>query len=132
MNIKKVSELTGISADTIRYYERLGLIPPVTRNQSGIRDFTEREIGLLEFVRCFRKAGVSVEALIDYVTLLEEGEGTEEARLAILKEQAENLDARLEELRAARERLSYKIDNYQEVISQREKELLEGGNNGTI
>ena len=132
MNIKKVSELTGISADTIRYYERIGLIPPVTRNQSGIRDFTEREIGLLEFVRCFRKAGVSVEALIDYVTLLEEGEGTEEARLAILKEQAENLDARLEELRAARERLSYKIDNYQEVISQREKELLEGGNNGTI
>ena len=112
MNIKKVSELTGISADTIRYYERIGLIPPVTRNQSGIRDFTEREIGLLEFVRCFRKAGVSVEALIDYVTLLEEGEGTEEARLAILKEQAEKLDARLEELRAARERLAYKIDNY--------------------
>ena len=132
MNIKKVSDLTGVSADTIRYYERIGLIPPVTRNQSGIRDFTEREIGLLEFVRCFRKAGVSVEALIDYVALLEEGEGTEEARLAILKEQAENLDARLEELRAARERLSYKIDNYQEVISQREKELLEGGNNGTI
>ncbi len=125
MNIKKVSDLTGISADTIRYYERIGLIPPVTRNQSGIRDFTEREIGLLEFVRCFRKAGVSVEALIDYVTLLEEGEGTEEARLAILKEQAENLDARLEELRAARERLSYKIDNYQEVISRREMELFD-------
>ena len=125
MNIKKVSDLTGVSADTIRYYERIGLIPPVTRNQSGIRDFTEREIGLLEFVRCFRKAGVSVEALIDYVTLLEEGEGTEEARLAILTEQAENLDARLEELRAARERLAYKIDKYQEVISQREKELFD-------
>ena len=125
MNIKKVSDLTGISADTIRYYERIGLIPPVTRNQSGIRDFTEQEIGLLEFVRCFRKAGVSVEALIDYVTLLEEGEGTEEARLAILKEQAENLDARLEELRVACERLAYKIDNYQEVISQREKELFD-------
>ena len=125
MNIKKVSEVTGISADTIRYYERIGLMPRVTRNQSGIRDFTEREIGLLEFVRCFRKAGVSVEALIDYVTLLEEGEGTEEARLAILKEQAENLDARLEELRVACERLAYKIDNYQEVISQREKELFD-------
>ena len=125
MNIKKVSDLTGVSADTIRYYERIGLIPPVTRNQSGIRDFTEREIGLLEFVRCFRKAGVSVEALIDYVALLEEGEGTEEARLAILKEQAENLDARLEELNAARERLAYKIDNYQEVISRREMELFD-------
>ena len=125
MNIKKVSEVTEISADTIRYYERIGLIPRVTRNQSGIRDFTEREIGLLEFVRCFRKAGVSVEALIDYVALLEEGEGTEEARLAILKEQAEKLDARLAELQAARERLAYKIDNYQELISQREKELFD-------
>lgn len=125
MNIKKVSEVTGISADTIRYYERIGLMPRVTRNRSGIRDFTEREIGLLEFVRCFRKAGVSVEALIDYVALLEEGEGTEEARLAILKEQAEKLDARLEELRAARERLAYKIDNYQELISQSERKLFD-------
>ena len=125
MNIKKVSEVTGISADTIRYYERIGLIPRVSRNQSGIRDFTEREIGLLEFVRCFRKAGVSVEALIDYVALLEEGEGTEEARLAILKEQAEKLDARLAELQAARERLAYKIDNYQELISQSERKLFD-------
>lgn len=125
MNIKKVSEVTGISADTIRYYERIGLMPRVTRNQSGIRDFTEREIGLLEFVRCFRKAGVSVEALIDYVALLEEGEGTEEARLAILKEQAEKLDARLAELQAARERLAYKIDNYQEFISQSERKLFD-------
>ena len=125
MNIKKVSEVTGISADTIRYYERIGLMPRVTRNQSGIRDFTEREIGLLEFVRCFRKAGVSVEALIDYVALLEEGEGTEEARLAILKEQSEKLDARLAELQAARERLAYKIDNYQEFISQSERKLFD-------
>ena len=125
MNIKKVSEVTGISADTIRYYERIGLIPPVTRQSSGIRDFTEREIGLLEFVRCFRKAGVSVESLIDYVALLEEGEGTEEARLAILKEQAEKLDDRLAELHAVCERLAYKIDNYQELISQREKELFD-------
>ena len=125
MNIKKVSEVTGISADTIRYYERIGLMQRVTRNQSGIRDFTEREIGLLEFVRCFRKAGVSVEALIDYVALLEEGEGTEEARLAILKEQAEKLDARLAELQAARERLAYKIDNYQELISQSERKLFD-------
>ena len=125
LKIGELARLANVSSDTIRYYERIGLIPPVTRNQSGIRDFTEREIGLLEFVRCFRKAGVSVESLIDYVALLEEGEGTEEARLAILKEQAEKLDARLEELWAARERLAYKIDNYQEVISQREKELFD-------
>ncbi|MGZ7259702.1 MerR family DNA-binding transcriptional regulator, partial [Streptococcus pyogenes] len=62
MNIKRVSELVGVSADTIRYYERIGLLPTITRNQSGIRDFTEQEIKVLEFVLCFRKAGVSVES----------------------------------------------------------------------
>lgn len=51
MNIKKVSEITDVSADTIRYYERIGLLPRITRTNSGVRDFTEREIGILEFVR---------------------------------------------------------------------------------
>lgn len=125
MNIKKVSELTGVSADTIRYYERIGLIPPVTRNKSGIRDFTEREIGILEFVRCFRKAGVSVESLIEYIKLLEEGDGTEQARLNLLTEQLEEMDARIYELNQARDRLNFKIQNYQNIIQKREHELFD-------
>ena len=124
MNIKKVSELTGVSADTIRYYERIGLLPHITRNQSGIRDFTEREIGILEFVRCFRKAGMSVESLIEYINLLVEGEGTEEARLALLIEQRDELVSRIDELNKARERLDFKINNYQNMIKKREKELF--------
>lgn len=87
MNIKKVSELTGVSADTIRYYERIGLIPPVTRNQSGVRNFSDRDISVLEFVRYFRGAGVSVESLIDYIGLVEQGDSTIGARLAILQEE---------------------------------------------
>lgn len=124
MNIKKVSELTGVSADTIRYYERIGLLPHITRNQSGIRDFTEREIGILEFVRYFRKAGMSVESLIEYINLLVEGEGTEEARLALLIEQRDELVSRIDELNQARERLDFKINNYQNMIKKREKELF--------
>lgn len=124
MNIKKVSELTGVSADTIRYYERIGLLPHITRNQSGIRDFTEREIGILEFVRCFRKAGMSVESLIEYINLLVEGEGTEEARLVLLIEQRDELVSRIDELNQARERLDFKINNYQNMIKKREKELF--------
>ena len=91
MNIKKVSEQTGISADTIRYYERIGLLPRVTRNKSGVRDFSERDIATLEFVRCFRKAGMSVESLIEYMALVEEGDGTEEARMTLLEEQRDKL-----------------------------------------
>lgn len=124
MNIKKVSEITDISADTIRYYERIGLLPRITRTNSGVRDFTEREIGILEFVRCFRKAGMSVEALIEYISLLEEGEGTERERLRILTEQRDEMDDRIYELNQARERLNYKIENYENIIQKHEQKLF--------
>jgi len=124
MNIKKVSEITDVSADTIRYYERIGLLPRITRTNSGVRDFTEREIGILEFVRCFRKAGMSVEALIEYISLLEEGEGTERERLRLLMEQRDEMDYRIYELNQARERLNYKIENYENIIQKHEQKLF--------
>ena len=124
MNIKKVSEITDVSADTIRYYKRIGLLPRITRTNSGVRDFTEREIGILEFVRCFRKAGMSVEALIEYISLLEEGEGTERERLRLLTEQRDEMDDRIYELNQARERLNYKIENYENIIQKHEQKLF--------
>ncbi|MCB4992841.1 MerR family transcriptional regulator [Streptococcus mutans] len=124
MNIKKVSEITDVSADTIRYYERIGLLPRITRTNSGVRNFTEREIGILEFVRCFRKAGMSVEALIEYISLLEEGEGTERERLRLLTEQRDEMDDRIYELNQARERLNYKIENYENIIQKHEQKLF--------
>ncbi|MCB4992376.1 MerR family transcriptional regulator [Streptococcus mutans] len=124
MNIKKVSEITDVSADTIRYYERIGLLPRITRTNSGVRDFTEREIGILEFVRCFRKAGMNVEALIEYISLLEEGEGTERERLRLLTEQRDEMDDRIYELNQARERLNYKIENYENIIQKHEQKLF--------
>ncbi|MCB4925990.1 stress response transcriptional regulator NmlR [Streptococcus mutans] len=124
MNIKKVSEITDVSADTIRYYERIGLLPRITRTNSGVRDFTEREIGILEFVRCFRKSGMSVEALIEYISLLEEGEGTERERLRLLTEQRDEMDDRIYELNQARERLNYKIENYENIIQKHEQKLF--------
>ncbi|MEE3737994.1 stress response transcriptional regulator NmlR [Streptococcus uberis] len=125
MNIKKVSELTGVSADTIRYYERIGLIPPVTRNQSGVRNFSDRDISVLEFVRYFRGAGVSVESLIDYIGLVEQGNSTIGARLAILQEEREKLEERVSKLQAALDRLNHKIDNYQNKVVPREHQLFD-------
>lgn len=125
MNIKKVSELTGVSADTIRYYERIGLIPPVTRNQSGVRNFSDRDISVLEFVRYFRGTGVSVESLIDYIGLVEQGDSTIGARLAILQEEREKLEERVSKLQAALDRLNHKIDNYQNKVVPREHQLFD-------
>ncbi|WP_274641669.1 stress response transcriptional regulator NmlR [Streptococcus equinus] len=125
MNIKKVSDQTGVSADTIRYYERIGLLPRVRRNKSGIRDFSEQDIATLEFIRCFRRAGMSVESLIEYMNLVEQGEGTEEARMHLLQEQRDKLDARIEELLATRKRMDYKIKNYQSILLEKENVLFD-------
>ncbi|CAM4246636.1 MerR family transcriptional regulator [Streptococcus penaeicida] len=125
MNIKKVSELTGVSADTIRYYERIGLIPPVSRNDSGIRNFSEHDVNVLEFVRFFRGAGVSVESLIEYIGLVEQGDKTIEARLAILQDEKEGLQGRIDKLQMALDRLNHKIDNYRNKVVPREHELFD-------
>ena len=125
MNIKKVSEQAGVSADTIRYYERIGLLPRVRRNKSGIRDFSEQDIATLEFIRCFRRAGMSVESLIEYMNLVEQGEGTEEARMHLLQEQRDKLDARIEELLATRNRMDFKIKNYQNILLEKENVLFD-------
>lgn len=80
MNIKSASDLLGISADTIRYYERVGLVPPITRTATGIRDFQDQDIEALEFIKCFRSAGVSVDSLVDYMSLYQEGDETRERK----------------------------------------------------
>ena len=113
MTIKEVSEKYDLSADTIRYYERIGLIPHVPRKENGIRDFDEAACGWVEFSKCMRSAGVQVEALIEYVDLFFK-EGTEEARKEILVEQRARLQEQYEQLKATMERLDYKIAHYEE------------------
>ena len=63
MKIMEVSEQYGISSDTLRYYERIGLIPPVNRNESGIRDYNELNLRWVEFVKCMRRAGLPVDSV---------------------------------------------------------------------
>ena len=117
MLIAEVSKKYGISADTLRYYERGGVIPPVHRRENGIRDYDESDLGWVELVKCMRSAGVQVEALIEYVSLYREGEHTAAARKAILEEQRERLLERMAEMQAALERLNYKIENYDRIMN---------------
>ena len=118
MTIKEVSEKYDLSADTIRYYERIGLIPHVPRKENGIRDFDEAACGWVEFSKCMRSAGVQVEALIEYVDLFFK-EGTEEARKEILVEQRARLQEQYEQLKATMERLDYKIAHYEEIMGKK-------------
>ncbi|MEQ3362562.1 MerR family transcriptional regulator [Raoultibacter massiliensis] len=116
MLIAEVSKKYDISADTLRYYERVGLIPAVNRRDNGIRDYTEEDLNWVEFIKCMRAAGIQVEALIEYVALYQQGDDTNAARKDILIEQREQLVERMEDMRVTLERLNYKIDNYDRVM----------------
>ncbi|KXT70889.1 stress response transcriptional regulator NmlR [Streptococcus cristatus] len=118
MNIKSASQTLGLSADTIRYYERIGLVPPITRSAAGIRDFQASDMEALEFVKCFRSAGVSVESLIAYMALYQEGDATKSARLDILLDERDKLAQRISELETALHRLDRKITYYQKETAK--------------
>ena len=124
MNIKKAAELSGIKTDNIRYYERIGLIPKITRTESGIRNFTEAHIRTLKFVKHMRDAGVQVEPLTRYMALVNEGNPeTKEERIEILKNQVEQLRTEIIEKQSALDYLTFKIENYDEVMLPNEINL---------
>ncbi len=115
MTIAEVSKKYDISADTLRYYERIGLIPPVPRNKSGIRDYDEVSCGWVEMMKCFRAAGVQIEALIEYVDLFQQGDATVQARKEILIEQRSQLKERIAQMEASLKRLNAKIEKYEDM-----------------
>ncbi len=118
MRIAEVVEEYGLSADTLRYYERIGLLRPVRRNASGVRDYGEEDCARISFVKCMRGANVSIEALIEYMQLFDEGDSTLEARRQILIEQRDAARERLELIQEGLDRLDYKIAHYDELIAE--------------
>ena len=125
MTIAEVSKQYDISADTLRYYERIGLIPPVPRSKSGIRDYDEASCGWVELMKCMRAAGVQIEALVEYVALFQQGDATLDARMALLVEQREVLVSRMAEMQASLDRLNAKIDRYEKGMMSKEQLLRE-------
>ena len=125
MKIAEVSEQYGLSTDTLRYYERVGLIPTVNRNESGIRDYNELDLRRVEFIKCMRSAGLPVEVLIDYVALVQEGDKTIEARKEILVEQRKLLVERMNEMQKTLDILNHKIEVYEKAVLKKEKEMVQ-------
>lgn len=123
MTIAEVSGRLDITQDTLRYYERIGLIRGIKRNQSGIRDYTEEDCQWIEFIKCMRSAGLPIEVLIEYVGLSAQGDATIEARKALLTEQRNQLVARMEEMHRTLERLDHKIEVYEKFIVPIENKL---------
>jgi DNA-binding transcriptional MerR regulator len=124
MTISEVSEKYDISAETLRYYERVGVIPPVNRSENGIRDYTEIDCNWVQFIKCMRNAGLSIESLIEYTTLFQKGSSTHNARKQILIEQRDELVTRISDMQTALDRLNKKIDGYDEIMKDYEEKNL--------
>ena len=116
MTIKEVCEKYDITADTLRYYERVGVIPTVSRTKGGIRNYTEEDIAWVENAICMRSAGVPVEMLIEYVKLFQEGESTFKARRDLLAEARSDIQEQLDRISETAKLLDYKISRYDEAI----------------
>lgn len=124
MIIKEVSEKTGVSIDNLRYYERIDLIPPVTRTESGIRNYDEISIHWIEFVMRFKKAGVSLESIHEYIQLAIKGETTKDARRDLLIETKAGIEEKMREMKETLDVINYKIDTYEQKCGPITNELI--------
>ncbi|WP_304331931.1 MerR family transcriptional regulator [Brachyspira innocens] len=128
MTIAEVSKKTELSADTLRYYERIGIIPEVERSESGIRNYTDYDLGWIEFSKCMRNSGMSIESIIEYIKLYNKGDATLEARKQLLVSQRDAMQEKLNELQATLDKLNKKIENYGNQMSVHKKDILKNKN----
>ncbi|MBN2627222.1 MAG: MerR family transcriptional regulator [Spirochaetales bacterium] len=125
MQISAVSELFHVSPDTLRYYERIGLIPPVHRNRSGIRDYTPGDLAWVSFVLSMRDSGMSIEILTEYVSLCERGDGAGDERKQLLLEQRRLIRENIQIQQDALNRLNEKIAHFEEQVLPGERDLVD-------
>lgn len=116
MNIKVVSERLAVPKETLRYWENCGLLPPVPRNESGYREYGENEIKWGLFIKAMRQAGMSVERLLDFVTLYRDHAGSRAAQKSLLQEQYDALLAQRTELDKTLNYLAYKLDHFEDHV----------------
>ena len=118
MKIAEVSQKFNLTTDTLRYYEKVGLIEPVKRSKSGVRDYTEKDLDRIVFVKCMRQAGLSIESIQTYIELYKLGDSTLENRLDILLNERDKIEATIFNLQGTLDYLNHKIDRYTENIKK--------------
>lgn len=123
MTIAETSKKFGLTADTLRYYERIGLLPNVARTHGGIRNYSDEDCRWVEYIKYMRAAGVTIETLVEYVTLFHKGTETIQARKALLMEQREQIVQRINEMNAVLAKLDWKLDGYEERMLKCEETL---------
>ena len=132
MTIAEVCQRFELSHNTLRYYEKIGLIPTIQRKASGIRDYTEEDCKWIEFIKCMRSAGLTIEFLSEYVKLFKEGDSTLDKRRSLLIEQRNHLKERMFEMQVTLDRLDLKVERYDTLVREKEKDLRSNNINEEI
>lgn len=118
MNIKSAAKMFELSIDTLRYYERVGVIPPVKRDKNGYRNYTTMDLNWIFLAKSLRKAELSIESMIEFATLAQSTEDVSKAQKEILSNQLQQIEARIVEMEQARDLLIHKIATYDEHVAQ--------------
>ncbi|MGH3759416.1 MerR family transcriptional regulator [Actinophytocola sp.] len=115
----QVAERTGFSIDTLRYYERIGLLDDIERNPGGQRVFTEDDVSWLMILRCLRETGMPIQRMVRFAELARDGESTIPDRIELLEEHDRDVDAKIAQLREEQEHIRGKIGYYRGVLRDR-------------
>jgi DNA-binding transcriptional MerR regulator len=115
----QVVEQTGFSLDTLRYYERIGLLDDIARNSGGQRVFTEEDVAWLRILRCLRDTGMPIQRMVRYAELARGGDETIGERLEVLAEHDRDIDEKIAHLRVEQEHIRAKIAHYQREVAER-------------
>lgn len=124
MTIREVAAKTNMSTDTLRYYERIGLLPPVPRNAAGIRNYDEYFVNFTNFIKKLKASGMSLEHIIDYIRLAEMGDATIQERKKLLAEARETLIEKINSLQLIAELADYQLRNYENLLQPETYALL--------
>jgi DNA-binding transcriptional MerR regulator len=124
LSIAEAAEATGLTADTLRYYEKDGLmLHPVARETSGHRRYSDADIGWIVMVTRLRSTGMPIREVRRYADLVRQGEGTEGARLELLRAHRESVRAQLDEVRLHLEAIDHKVEIYEEAYAAQQAAL---------
>ena len=115
-SIGEVSKLTGLSVPTLRYYDKEGLIPNINRNENGLRDFTEQDLGTIHIVTCIKGAGASIREIKEYMDLCQLGDSTLELRKQFFIEKKRDVEEQMKELNEIMKTVEMKIKYYEDAI----------------
>lgn len=124
MTIDEVSKKFDLTKDTLRYWERIGLLPNIERNASGYRKYNKYALNWIYYIMILRKAGMSIEALSEFVKLVREGDQTIAARKSLFTEQRDALIEQRDNINKTLRYLDFKIDHFEDHMLGYEKEKL--------